>query len=65
MGREKAYFREVVADIIERTGKVVLGVYDVKNFLKVGHNKAVEYLDGEKKINAYQLAEKLIQGGIR
>ena len=60
MPREKPYFRETVADIIERTGKVVLGVYDVKNYLKVGHNKAAEYLDGEKKITAYQLAQKLI-----
>ncbi len=60
MSREKPYFRETVADIIERTGKVVLGVYDVKNYLKVGHNKAAEYLDGEKKITVYQLAQKLI-----
>ena len=61
MSREKPYFREVVADIIERTGKTILGVNDLKKFLGVGHNKAVGYLEkGEKTITAYQLAQKLI-----
>lgn len=61
MSREKPYFREVVADIIERTGKVILGVNDLRKFLGVGHNKAVEYLDkGQKTINVYRLAQKLI-----
>ena len=61
MSREKPYFREVVADIIERTGKTILGVNDLRKFLGVGHNKAVGYLEkGEKTITAYQLAQKLI-----
>lgn len=60
MAREKAYFREVVAEIIEATGKRVLGVYDIKAYLKVGHNKALEYLDGEKTITVFQLASKLL-----
>ncbi|MBQ6697523.1 MAG: hypothetical protein IJN09_00565, partial [Oscillospiraceae bacterium] len=61
MSREKPYFREVVADIIERTGKTILGVNDLKKFLGIGHNKAVGYLEkGEKTITAYQLAQKLI-----
>ena len=61
MGREKAYFREVVADITERTGKTILGVNDLRKFLGVGHNKAVTYFDrGEKTITVYQLAQKLI-----
>ena len=61
MSREKAYFREVVADITERTGKTILGVNDLRKFLGVGHNKAVTYFDrGEKTITVYQLAQKLI-----
>ena len=60
MGREKAYFREVVADITEKTGKMILGVYDIKAYLKVGRNKALEYLDGNKTITVFQLASKLL-----
>ena len=60
MPREKAYFREVVADITERTGKTILGVNDLRSFLGVGHNKAVDFLDGKKTITVYQLAQKLI-----
>ena len=62
MGREKEYYREVVADIKERTGKTILGVNDLRKFLGVGHNKAVEYLArGEKKITVYELAKKLLK----
>lgn len=60
MAREKEYFRDVVADIIERTGKTLLGVNDIKKFLKIGHTKAIKYLDGKKTINVYQFAQKLI-----
>lgn len=61
MAREKPYFREVVADIIERSGKVVLTINDLKRYLKVGHNTAVSYMPkGEKTITAYQLAQKII-----
>ena len=60
MAREKAYFREVLADIVEVTGKRLLGVYDVKRYLKVGYNKAAEYMGGEKHISAHQLASKLL-----
>ncbi len=60
MPREKEFFRETVADIIERTGKTLLGVNDIKKYLKVGHNKAVEYLEGKKNITVYQLARKLL-----
>ena len=41
MGREKEYYREVVADITERTGKTILGVNDLRKFLGVGHNKEI------------------------
>ena len=60
MAREKPYYRETVADIIERTGKMVLGVNDVKNYLHIGYNRAAEYLGDEKNITVYQLAQKLI-----
>lgn len=57
---EKPYFRDVVADIYEATGKRVLGVMDIMKYLKVGHNKAIEYLGGEKTITIHQFARKLI-----
>ena len=61
MAREQAYFREVVADITERTGKTILKIDDGKKFLKVGHARALEYFEyGEKTITVYQLAKKLI-----
>ena len=41
-------------------GKVFVGVNDIRVLLKIGHNKAVEFLDGEKTINVYQLAQKLL-----
>ena len=60
MAREKEFFRDIVADIFEITGKRVLGVNDVKKYLHIGHNKALEYLEGKKNITIYQLAQKLI-----
>ena len=60
MGREKAYFRDTLADIVEVTGKRVLGVYDIMKYLKIGHNKASTYLAGEKSITAHQFASKLL-----
>ena len=60
MPREKENFRDVVADIVETTGKRELGINDVKKFLKIGQSKAVEYMDGQKKITVYQFARKLI-----
>lgn len=60
MAREKEHFRDVLADIVEVTGKRVLGVYDVKKYLKVGHAKALTYLDGGKEITAHRFASKLL-----
>ncbi len=60
MAREKENFRDVVAEIKESTGKTILGVNDLKKYLKVGHNKAIKYLDGNKTITVFQLAQKLI-----
>lgn len=60
MPKEKEYYREVVADVKEVTGKTVLGVYDIMKFLKVGHNKAIRYLGKNKTITVYQFAAQLI-----
>ena len=60
MAREKMYFRETVAEITEITGKRILGVYDIMEFLKIGYNKAQKYLDGKKTITVFQLASKLL-----
>lgn len=60
MAREKEFFRDVVADIVEVTGKRVLGVCDIMKYLGVGYNTAIGYLDGEKTINVFKLASKLI-----
>ena len=34
MPREKPNYRDVLADVVEVTGKRVLGVYDIKNIWK-------------------------------
>ena len=60
MAREKEFYRDVLADIVEVTGKRILGVYDIKKYLKIGYAKALSYLDGEKTITAHKFAQKLI-----
>ena len=60
MAREKMYFRETVAEITEVTGKRILGVYDIMEYLKIGYNKAQEYLEGNKTITVFQFASKLL-----
>lgn len=60
MAREKEFFRDTVAAITEATGKTILGVNDIKKYLKCGHNKAVTYLDGQKNISVFRLAQKLL-----
>ena len=60
MAREKEFYRDVLADIVEVTGKRILGVYDIKKYLKVGYNRAAEYLDGQKDITAHKFAQKLL-----
>ena len=60
MAREKEFFRETVAEIKESTGKTILGVNDIKKYLKVGHSKATGYLDGQKTITVFQFASKLL-----
>lgn len=60
MPREKEFFRDTLADIVEVTGKRILGVYDIMKYLKIGHNKANRYLNGSKTITAHQLASKLL-----
>lgn len=58
--QEKKYYREVVADIKESTGKTLLGINDVRQYLHISYSKALHYMDGEKKITVFQLAAKLI-----
>lgn len=60
MAREKEFYREVVAEIVEKTGKVELGVRDVMAYLKVGYPKALKYMGGEDKLTVFQLASKLL-----
>lgn len=60
MAREKQYFREVVAEIIEATGKRVLCVDDVRKYLKISTENAKEYFEGKKRITVFQLASKLL-----
>lgn len=60
MPREKPYYRDVLADVVETTGKRVLGVYDIKKYLKVGHAKAIVYLGKEKTITAHKFAQMLL-----
>lgn len=61
MSREKEYFRDVVADIKEDTGKILLGVNDIKKYLHIGHNKAAEYLNGQEKITIFDFAKQLLK----
>ena len=61
MAREKEFFRETVADIYEATGKRILGVNDVKEYLNIGYSKAIKYFDkGETKITIFRLAQRLL-----
>lgn len=60
MAREKEHYRDVVAEISEKTGKVELGVRDVMAYLKVGYSKAMKYMGGADKITVFQLASKLL-----
>lgn len=60
MAREKEHYRDVMADIVEVTGKRMLGVYDIMDYLKIGYNKAKKYLDGGKTITVHKFASKLL-----
>ena len=60
MPREKEHFREVLQDIVETTGKRMLGINDIMKYLRVGKEKARVYLDGDKKITAHKFASKLL-----
>ncbi len=60
MAREKEFFRDVVAEIQESTGKTILSASDIKKYLHIRYSKAVEYMDGQKTITVFQLARKLL-----
>jgi hypothetical protein len=60
MPREKEFFRDVLADIKESTGKTILTTTDVQKFLKRRYSEARKYMDGQRTITVYQLAQKLL-----
>ena len=61
MSREKPYFRDTVADLFEKSdGKMMFNCRSIMQTLKIGHNKAITYLDGKKEISIYDLARKII-----
>ena len=61
MGREKPYYREIIADLYERSeGKMMFNCATIKSLLKIGQNKAIDILAGKKEISIYELARKLI-----
>lgn len=60
MPREKEYFRDVVAEISEKTGKIELGVRDVMAYMNVGYARAKKYMGRADKITVFQLASKLL-----
>lgn len=61
MPREKPYYRDVLADVVEVTGKRMLGVYDIMKYLGIGYNKATAYLNGGKEITAHIFAGELLE----
>lgn len=61
MPREKANYRDVLADIVDVTGKRMLGVYDIMAYLGIGYNNAIKYLKNKKKITAHKFASELLE----
>lgn len=60
MAREKEFYRDVLADLKETTGKTILTTTDVQKFLKKRYSEARKYMDGKRTITVYQLAQKLL-----
>lgn len=61
MPREKPYYREVIADLNERSGgRMMFSCRNIMDLFKVGHSKAIDMLDGKKEISIYELARKII-----
>lgn len=61
MAREKPYFRDVLDEVKISTGKTILGVNDIKKYIKRGYNTAIKFLDGQKTITVQQFAIKLLE----
>jgi hypothetical protein len=62
MAREKPYFREVVADLCERSGgRMTFNCRQIMSLMKIGHSKAQSFLEGKKEISVYDLARKVIE----
>lgn len=61
MAKEKPYYREVIADIYERSGgKMVFNCHSIMDTLGVGREKAIKILAGKREISIYELVRKLI-----
>ena len=60
MAREKEFYRDVLADLKETTGKTILTTSDVQRVIKRRYEEARKYMDGKKTITVYQLAQKLL-----
>lgn len=60
--REKPYYRDVLADLIERTnGKMILNIKDTKELLGTSRDKAEEILGRNvRTITVQQLASRLL-----
>lgn len=60
--REKPYYRDVLADLIERTnGKMILNIKDTKELLGISRDKAEEILGRNvRTITVQQLASRLL-----
>ena len=60
--REKPYYRDVLADLIERTnGKMILNIKDTKELLGISRDKAEEILSRNvRTITVQQLASRLL-----
>lgn len=60
MAREKPYYRDVVEDIKETTGKIMLTTTDVQKFIQKRYSEARKYMKGKKTITVYEFAAQLL-----
>ncbi len=60
MAREKPYFREVVEQIVEDTGKRMLTATDVQRYLHIRYEKALTYMNRKKQITVFEFAQQLL-----
>lgn len=60
--REKPYYRDVLADLLERTdGKMILNIKETKELLGISRDRAEEILGRNvRTITVQQLASRLL-----